>query len=431
MSRRAAAGALAVLVVCVFAPFAPAGGASADAGLVIAAIQVLEQHYVRPVQPVALVNAAIDTLRAAGRADLADVPVGTPEALAELAFRRDFLLAVHRGAGTSETLAYRATKEMLGSLHDSHTYYLDPAEFKERLEQIANKPSYAGIGAVMDTVRAAEVSTSLYIAVVFPGSPAEVSGLRRFDVLTRIAGTPVGPDVTPLDAARLLRGPAGSPVAVTLERQRRPVEVTLIREDIRLPTVASDVIRPGIGYVRLFQFSRGAGVLFDGAIRSLQAHGPLRGVILDLRYDGGGYFAEVQPIAGTFVAPQTLLARMFGRDGASRYESLAVPTVSAPLVVLTNGATGSSAEVLSIALRDAHRATLIGETTAGALGSALYFPLPAGGMGVTVEEVDGPQYEPVEGVGVAPDVRVPITYQDVVAGEDAQLSAALRTLGSP
>src|SRR5271155_1139862 len=126
------------------------------------------------------------------------------------------------------------------------------------------------------------------------------------------------------------------------------------------------MIRPGIGYVRLFQFSKGAGVLFDGAVRLLDAQEPLRGMVLDLRYDGGGYLAELQPIAGTFVPPQTLLARMFGRRGASRDQTPAGPTRSGPLVVLMNHEAASSAEVLSLALRDAHRATLIGETSAGA-----------------------------------------------------------------
>jgi len=432
--RRAAAGVLAVLVACALvpsAPAAPAGGATADAGLVIAAIQVLEQHYVRPVQPVALVNAAIDSLRSTGPADLAEVSDGTPEASAERTLRQDFLLALRGGAGRADALAYRTTRDMLGSLRDSHTYYLDPAEFKERLDQIANKPSYAGVGTVTDTVANPAGGSRLYVAVVFPGSPAEASGLRLFDMLTRIGPAPVAPGATPLDVAGLLRGPAGSLLTVTVERQGRLVEITPTRRAIRLPVIAARVIRPGIGYLRLFQFSKGAGAQFEGALRSLDAQGPLRGMILDLRYDGGGYFAEVQPIAGAFVPPRTLLAHLYSRGGTSRYETVATPTVSTPLVVLTNGETASSAEVLSVALRDAHRATLVGETTAGALGSALFFPLPAGGMGVTVEEVDGPQYEPVEGVGVAPDRRVPITYQDVSTGKDAQLSAALRVLGGP
>ena len=384
----------------------------------------------RPVQPVALVNAAIDSLRSTGPADLAEVSDGTPEASAERTLRQDFLLALRGGAGRADALAYRTTRDMLGSLRDSHTYYLDPAEFKERLDQIANKPSYAGVGTVTDTVANPAGGSRLYVAVVFPGSPAEASGLRLFDVLTRIGPAPVVPGATPLDVAGLLRGPAGSSLTVTVERQGRLVEITPTRRAIRLPVIAARVIRPGIGYLRLFQFSKGAGAQFEGALRSLDAQGPLRGMILDLRYDGGGYLAEVQPIAGTFVPPRTLLAHLYSRGGTSPYETVATPTVSDPLVVLRTArprrpprcsASRCATPIGRCCRRDDRRR----------LGSALFFPLPVGGMGVTVEEVDGPQYEPVEGVGVAPDRRVPITYQNVSTGEDAQLSAALRVLGGP
>jgi carboxyl-terminal processing protease len=100
------------------------------------------------------------------------------------------------------------------------------------------------------------------------------------------------------------------------------------------------------------------------------------------------------------------------------------------MVIIIDGGTVSSGEVLTVALRDAHRATLIGEKTAGALGGANIVPLPVGGMEVTVEEVDGPQYEQVEGVGISPDREVPLSAEDVSQGTDTQRNAALQAVGA-
>lgn len=432
VKRRALETVLSVVLAVLLASANPALGASADAGLVITALHILQQQYVKPVQPVALLNAAIESLRKTTHTDVSDIPAGTPPAQAEGIFRHDFTKAAQTGAAKEEDLAYQVTRDMLASLHDTHTFYLDPAQFKERQDQYAGKPGYAGIGAFTASIKdAAGTPLMVYVAAVFPGSPAAAAGLQQFDQFTQIDGTTVASDATLLDVVNLVRGPVGSTVTFTVRRKGQEVTLTATRHEIQTPVVFTWMIRPGIAYLHLFQFPKGAADQFRSALKSLQAQGSLRGVILDLRGNGGGLYAELQSIAGTLLPTNTLLAHAVSHQGPFQFMAIGTPLLpQTPLAVLTDGNTASSAEVLSLALHDAHRAMLIGEKTEGALGDTRTVPLPVGGMGVTVAEVDGPQYEQVEGVGISPDQLVPLTVQDVSSGADSQLDAALKALGA-
>jgi len=102
-----------------------------------------------------------------------------------------------------------------------------------------------------------------------------------------------------------------------------------------------------------------------------------------------------------------------------------------PLAVLIDGGSASGSEIVTGALKDAHRATIVGEKTAGALGGAVEVPLPEGGMSVTVERITTPRGTRVEGVGIQPDVPVGLTEADMEQGTDTQLQAALRATGAP
>jgi carboxyl-terminal processing protease len=428
--RRALAGLLGLVVAGTLASSVPARAAGPDAGLVIAAVHVLEQHYVKPVDPVALLNAAIDSLRQAthlGPDALSAIPSTTLPLQAEGLFRRAFAEALQAGTVQEDALAYQATRDMLRSLHDSHVFYLDPAQYRERQARDASRASYAGVGVMIIATKTTSGDAAFYVTVVFPGSPAAAAGLRPFDRIVQVDGAALAPDATVADLTQRVRGPEGSTVTLTVQRQDQTLTLPVTRRRIAVPVVDAQMIRPGIAYLRLFQFPQGAADRFRAAVRSLQAQGPLHAVILDLRGNPGGYSTELNSIAGVFLPPGTLLAHVLRRSGPSQLVATGDPLLPrTPLVVLTNADTASSAEVLTLALRDAHRATLVGEKTAGALGGATLVPLPAGGMEVTFEEVDGPQYEQVEGVGITPDQEVTLTARDLARGADAELDAALK-----
>jgi carboxyl-terminal processing protease len=425
----------AAIAACVFlaalpALLLPASGAGADAALVIAALRVLEQEYVKPVDPVRLLNAALDGLRPVASVDLPEIPAGTVPYQAEASFRRAFARVTRADGAQTEDLAFRAVRAMLASLRDTHTYYLDPPALKQHVAQDTGQPGYPGIGALLGTVKdASGTPLVVYAAAVFPGSPAEAAGLRPFDQFAAVDGVPVPAQATVLDVAAMIRGPAGSSVALTVRRNGQAVQVVITRQAIETPTVSWRMIQPGIGYIQVFVFAAGASAKFREALRALEALAPLRGLVLDLRGNGGGYDTELEQIAATLLPVGSVLAHTLNRQGPADVVTTERPLLPrTPIVVLTDANTASSAEALSLALRDAHRAVLVGEKTVGALGDTDIVPLPAGGMGVTVAEVYGPRYEQVEGVGVSPDEQVPLTAADVSSATDAPLQAALAIL---
>src|SRR5260370_3005196 len=175
---------VAVLVVLVLVvPFSPVQhAAAADHSLVVAALHVLEDEYVDPVEPVPLLNAAVAALRKAtnqGPAALADIPAGTSRADAETAFAATFAHAVQLSLVPETQLAYTATAGMLASLRDSHTNFLDPQQFQESRQQLLGKPGFSGIGVLITQRKDPAGEAGIFVADVFPGSPSEPAGRHR------------------------------------------------------------------------------------------------------------------------------------------------------------------------------------------------------------------------------------------------------------
>src|SRR5438445_5816630 len=144
---------VAVAVLVLVLPFSPAQrAAAADHSLVFAALHVLEDEYVDPVEPVPLLNAAIAALRKATNQSataLADIPIGTPRAEAEAAFTATFARAVQLSLVPETQLAYAATAGMLASLRDRHTNFLNPQQYEQDHQQLLDKPAVSGIGVVI------------------------------------------------------------------------------------------------------------------------------------------------------------------------------------------------------------------------------------------------------------------------------------------
>jgi carboxyl-terminal processing protease len=420
-----------VLVAALSGGIVPAHAATGS--LVISAIDTLERNYVDPIHQTDLLNAAIATLRQqthAGPGVLPDIPAAASTMEAQQQFLAEFDRAVQTGAEPENQLAYDATSGMLASLHDSHVYYMDPTRFQENRQSLNGAPGFSGIGIIITGAADAAGVRWVFVENVFPGSPAEGAGLKRFDKIVGVGGTSLR-GATVQQASSLIRGPAGTPVALTIERAGQPAELTITRGAIQSRPVIAQFVEPGVAYVRLFEFSKGAARAMRDGLLGLAEKGQIRSVILDLRGNPGGLISEADGVASLFLPGGTPIARVIDRQSASVLRTMGqAPFAQVPLVVLTNGGSASGSEIVTGAFKDLHRAQIVGEKTAGALGGAIDVALPEGGMSVTVERITTPSGRVVEAVGISPDVAVTLGESDMEQGVDTQLAAALRAAGT-
>jgi carboxyl-terminal processing protease len=266
---------------------------------------------------------------------------------------------------------------------------------------------------------------------VFPGSPAASAGIQRFDRILQVGDTSLR-NATTGEASLTIRGPEGSTAVLTIQRAGQMLTIPVVRSAIRAPRVEARFVQPGVAYARVFEFSRGSGRALGAALGELAAQAPLRSIVLDLRGNPGGLIMEAGRIGSLFLPTGTPLARVHDRDNGPSVLRAAgpAPFADVPLAILVDGGSASASEIIAGAFRDAHRGTIVGEKTAGALGGAVDIALPEGGMSVTVERITTPLGEQVEGTGIVPDHPVALTVADMERGQDVQLDAALRTLGA-
>jgi carboxyl-terminal processing protease len=409
--------------------------AAADHSLVLAALHVLEDEYVDPIHPVALLNAAIATVRKAtnqSAATLPDIPNGMADKDAEAAFGSTFARALQASPIPETQLAYVATAGMLASLKDSHTNFLDPQQYQESRQQLLGRPGFTGIGVVITSRKDTAGEGWIFVEDVFPGSPAEGAGIKRFDRIVQVDGRSLK-NATSQDASQYIRGPAGSTAILTILRGDQTLQVSVVRAPIQQRAVEARFIQPGVAYVKLYEFSRGAGSRLRSTLLGLALQEPLRSVVLDLRENPGGLIHEAVAVGSLFLPPRTVLSKITERGHAPDVlQTSGVPLFpKTPLVVIIDAQSASASEILTGAFKDHHRATIVGEKSAGALGGSITVPLlERTGMTVTVERITTPLGATVEGVGIVPDVPVTLTINDMMRGEDTQLSAALRIIGA-
>jgi carboxyl-terminal processing protease len=418
----------AILVVGAAAVTRPAE--AADASLVVAALEVLEQNYVDPVNPVERLNVAIEALRQATHQDadaLPSIPPDTTLRDAEAAFVAEFNRA--SPAGSASQLAYAVTQAMLASLHDSHTYFVPPPQFQERRRELIGAPGVTGIGIRIASRKDESGAGWIFVEDVLPESPADKAGIRRFDRVLEVGETSLQ-NVTAGEASDAIRGPAGSTADLVLQRGGQIVRVAVVRDPIPAVPAYARFIEPGIVYARLYLFARGAGRALGAALEALAAEGPVRSIILDLRENPGGLVGEAVRVGGLFLPPDTNLANVVDRvDGMSTLRTMGPPLFpDTPLIILVDSRSASASEMIAGVLKELGRATIVGERTAGALGGAIEVALPEGGMSVTVERIKTPGGMEIENVGVGPDAPVALTVADMERGEDTQLQEALRAV---
>ncbi|MDR5683847.1 MAG: S41 family peptidase [Armatimonadota bacterium] len=429
-ARRALAALILSLAIVTSVPTGLGGirpAAAADASLVFAVLDLLKNEHVDRPDPVRLLAAALGGLRQAlSRAGVtATLPdlAATDEVGARVEFqaRFDQALAVAAGRVTQTQLQYAAAQAMAASMGDSHTGFITPERLAERRRQQQNQAGFTGIGILL-MPRAGR----FYIKLVFPGTPAERSGLRPFDRIVAIDGQSTE-GMTTEDVSNRIRGPQGTPVTVVVQRpgQPTPLSFLIVREPIVVPAVEHRMLEGGIGYIRFGQFTQGSANLVRRAIEDLQAQG-MRGMLLDLRSNPGGFVAELNRVADMLLPAGLPIYTMDSRrDGRQTQVTRTGPVLHqiTPLVVLVDDGTASASELLAAALQEHGRGTLVGTRTAGAVLVSITFPLPGGaGLSVAIARMTTSRGVVLEGNGLRPDVEVELTLEDLDRGVDSQLA---------
>jgi carboxyl-terminal processing protease len=332
--------------------------------------------------------------------------------------------------------AYDALRAALQRLNDPYTRFMDPQQYQALTSQTSGELSGVGI-----RLQKEESSGNLRVVEPIPNSPAAAAGIRIGDRILAIDGKSTD-GMTVETASGLIRGEAGTNIMLRLDRGQGGFDVPLTRARIELPTVTYNLRQEGntrIGYIRLAEFSSHAPEQMRHAIEDLDNQ-HVDAFVLDLRGNPGGLLSASIEISRMWLENGSIVRRV-NRDGASE-EATANHTAitDLPLALLVDGNSASSSEILTGALKDNHRATVVGSQTFGkALVQSVHSLSDGSGLAVTIEHYFTPNGSDISHRGIAPDVPVSLTdqqrqqlvdHQDQIGTHaDPQYAQAIDALG--
>jgi carboxyl-terminal processing protease len=302
-------------------------------------------------------------------------------------------------------LLQAAIRGMVASL-DPYSAYLDGDEYDE--VKISSSGRYSGVGLELSIE-----DEQVVVIAPFDGSPAALAGIRSGDIIVTIDGIPVNTS-TLADTIGRMRGAEGTSVKIGIMREgnTEPMQFTLKRSRVDLHSVSAQTLESGYGYVRISQFSETTGDDLTAALKDLrkQHHGaPLKGLVLDMRDNPGGVLEAAVAVADAFLDSGVIVTAR-GRTPDSKFEMDATPgdvLNGAPIVVLVNGGSASAAEIVAGALKDQHRAKLMGRTTFGKGSVQTIIPLSDDrAVKLTTSLYYTPSGASINHHGIAPDIEL-------------------------
>ncbi len=319
-----------------------------------------------------------------------------------------------------------AINGMMNALGDQHSSYMDPESFAQANSSLEGE--YEGIGAFVDT-------TTEYLTITspMPGSPAERAGLLSGDQVVAIDGE----DMTGI-AAEVARskviGPANSTVHLTILREGEAdlLEFDVVREKITLKSSTGEMLENDIAYIQITTFGSKTTPELLTTLNDLMAQNP-KGIILDLRNNGGGFLETSVEVTSQFVADGVVLYEQYGDGTRTTYDvipgGMATDT-NIPMIVLINEGSASASEIVAGALQDSGRAQLVGITSYGKGSVQNWIPLSGdnGAVRITIAKWLTPNENTIHEIGLTPDVVVERTAEDYKANLDPQLDKAVEIL---
>ncbi len=332
---------------------------------------------------------------------------------------------IHTEKMDGQAMSYGAVKGMVSALDDPYSEFMDPQETIDFNESLNSE--LEGIGAEM-TVR----DQLLTVVAVVKGSPAEKTGLLPDDVVLGIDGQNTA-DLSLFDAINKIRGKKGTTVKLSVIRKNKtdPFELTITRDTITVESVSSEETKPGIWYVSVNQFSDDTKMEFNRTMNEIKLKNP-KAMILDLRFNGGGYLDGAVDILSAFIRGEKQVVSIDYRDQKSDEKlktSGKAQFPELPLVVLINHGSASASEIVAAAVQDLKRGILMGETSYGKGTVQEVDPLPDGSsLRFTIARWLSPEGRDINEKGIVPDRIVELQDKDYDNKFDRQLDEAVKYL---
>jgi carboxyl-terminal processing protease len=301
----------------------------------------------------------------------------------------------------AKELIYGAIKGLVGTL-DPHSFFMSPEEYKELM--IETKGSFTGVGIEI-TIK----NSVLTVVSPIEGTPAFKAGIRAGDQIIMI-GDKSTKDISIMEAVKLIRGPKGSKIELTIRREglEKPIDFMITRDVIPIRSVRSSFLPFDIGYIRVSNFQSNTGQELSKALKEMEDKRELKGLILDLRNNPGGLLSQAIEVADEFL-DSGLIVSIKGRDKKEEKSIAHKNTKSRryPMIVLVNEGSASAAEIVAGALQDNKKALVLGTSTFGKGSVQTLFPLSDGsGLRLTTALYYTPSGRSIQASGIEPDIEV-------------------------
>ena len=311
---------------------------------------------------------------------------------------------------------------IMDSLDDQYSVYYTKEEYEALFEE--SEGIYYGIGSyvTLDEDRGLPM-----LSGVFENSPAQIAGLRDGDFISEVDGTGTS-GLTLTEVTELIKGPKGTPVVLTIIREGESddLNITVIRDEIKTPTVNYEMLENKIGYLQITEFDDVTLEQFEEAYNSLNSDG-MKALIIDLRSNPGGNLDTVVSICEDILPAGTITYTVDKYGKREDYKGKGKSPIKIPLAVLVNEYSASASELMTGAIRDYGVGTIIGTTTFGKGIVQNIISLGDGtGIKITTSSYFTPNGECIHGTGISPDIEVELD-SDLYYGDekiDNQLEAA-------
>lgn len=326
-----------------------------------------------------------------------------------------------------ENLVEGAVKGYVEGLGDEYTEYFTKSEMEEFKSEVQG--NYVGVGIYM-----MQNTKENNIVILYPieGSPAEKAGLKSGDIIKKVDDTEfTGEDFEKVST--YIKGKEGTKVKIEIERNGENLTFEVERKKIDLYPIKTEILQNNIGYIKVSSFDDDCAKEFKQTYNELNKSNKLKGLIIDLRNNGGGIVDEALDMVDLILDKDKIELISINKKGEEEIKkSKSNPVINVPIVVLVNDNTASASEIFAAALKENGKATIVGEKTYGkGVIQELISLRDGSGIKVTIEEYLTPNRNKINKVGITPDKEV--TLPDTVTSiyniektEDTQLQEAIK-----